>query len=125
MRKKNGPCVAARNALAPFWDAFKRHGAAGRTNGKMTSAEEKGKPKSNPFCGTNIFIVVGNEAVLLSEKGDELLLHEFQRTKGTDLGSVVKKILSAQEISFIPVLNATGFLPLIDELKETGIKKTA
>jgi len=51
------------------------------------------KSKENPYSGTNILFAAGKELVSVSQRGDTLIVHEFQKTENTELGQRVREIL--------------------------------
>ncbi len=83
-----GPLIKARKALESLWK----------------SADLKGRcwgPKhnNNPYAFSNITIAVGNELVTISmDRNGRLVIHEFRKTEGTDLGERVREIIKKQEL---------------------------
>lgn len=51
------------------------------------------KKESNPFVGSNITIAYGDELVSVCQDGSKIIIHEFIRTSGTELGEVVGRLL--------------------------------
>ena len=72
----------ARQVLQPLWDGA---WLKGRCWGP--------KSEKNPYSATNIIVCVGNELVSVSQQGEGVVVHEFQRTTGTKLGLKARKLL--------------------------------
>jgi len=55
------------------------------------------KSKENPYSGTNIVFAIGKELVAVSQLGNTLIIHEFEKTENTKLGQKVREILHSLE----------------------------
>jgi len=93
-RRKNmdsDPVVAARKALGPLWDESL---LKGRCWGLKSIT-------NNPYNGSNITMVLGEELVSVSQgKDGALRIHEFSRAKNTSFGNQVREILRREGLSF-------------------------
>jgi hypothetical protein len=57
--------------------------------------------KNNPYLGPNITLAIGNELVSISQDPDgSLKIHEFSKTRDTDLGKKIKEVLTKESIKF-------------------------
>jgi hypothetical protein len=95
--------ILARKALQPLWE---KASLKGRCWGP--------KRTNNPYSASNITFAVGEELVSISQKEGSLLIHEFSASKGTILGSRVRKMLRdanlmAEEGKVLPIHDLTWF----------------
>ena len=90
MGGKNDITVKARQALIPLWEECHKLGMRGRPWGI--------KSPTNLLGGTNTVLAIGDELVSVSEKDGRLVIHEFRRKSGTQLGDKVRKILREAEL---------------------------
>lgn len=81
MKKQKGTAlIITRHLLQPLWLIAS---SRGRTWGP--------KREDNLYSGSNITLIVGEEAVVISEGGNEKLrIHEFRKVKNTVLGRRVR-----------------------------------
>jgi hypothetical protein len=81
--------VKARHVLDPFW---KVAWLKGRCWGP--------KKEGNPYAATNITLCIGNELISVSQQGERLVIHEFQKATGTKLGRQVRDLF--QKTGLLP-----------------------
>jgi len=83
-KQKDKALIIARRILQPVWS---QASSRGRTWGP--------KSEDNPYSGSNITLIVEEEAIVISQ-GDNggLRIHEFKRAKDTELGQRVRLHIS-------------------------------
>jgi hypothetical protein len=89
--KGNDPTVLARKALDLLWNEAD-------LRGRCWGLKKAG---DNPYAKTNITVCIGNELVSISrsQEGDKkLIIHEFIKSEGTELGNRVRDILKKEEL---------------------------
>lgn len=81
--------VKARKVLDDLW---KNSDLRGRCWGVKT------KRPDNPYAGTNITMGYGQEIVSVCEIDGKLVVHEFARASGTELGKRVWELLKENHL---------------------------
>ncbi|OGZ19090.1 MAG: hypothetical protein A2Z68_01675 [Candidatus Nealsonbacteria bacterium RBG_13_38_11] len=73
--------VRARRILQSLWN---QAWLKGRCWGPQT--------ENNPYAASNITIAVGDELVSISQRDSQLVIHEFVKSTGTQLGKKVREL---------------------------------